>query len=167
MTVIIDGTAGITFPSGSGTQAAQSKVLQVVTATYGTQVSSTSGTYATTGLTASITPLFSTSKVAVFAMVSYQTLGNNTGLGLALYKGGSVLWNPSLAYSGGPYGAIYGSASALAGFIPLNYIDSPATTSSTTYAIYFASYNSTGVKVQPSDTTNNGQSSIILMEIAV
>jgi hypothetical protein len=166
MSVIIDGTAGITFPSGSGTQAAQSKVLQVVNATYGTQVSSTSGTYATTGLTASITPLFSTSKVAVFAMVSYQTLGNNTGLGLALYKGGSVLWNPSEAYSGGPYGAAYGSASALCGFIPLNYIDSPATTSSTTYAIYFASYNATGVRVQPSDTTNNGQSSIILMEIA-
>ena len=179
MSIILDGNIGLTYPdvTTQNTSAIISgklptaklpagSVLQVVTATYGTQVSSTSGTYATTGLTASITPTSSTSKVAIFAMVSYQTLGNNTGLGLALYKGGSVLWNPSLAYSGGPYGAAYGSASALAGFIPLNYIDSPATTSSTTYAIYFASYNATGVKVQPSDTANNGQSSIILMEIA-
>lgn len=140
-------------------------VLQVVQATTSTQTTSTSGTYATTTLTASITPSSASNKVAVFAMVSYQTLGNNTGLGLAIYKNGSVLWNPSLAYSGGPYGAAYGSATGLAGFIPVNYIDSPATTSSTTYAIYFASYNSTGVKVQPSDTANNGQSSIILMEI--
>ena len=150
--------ANVNMPVGS--------VIQVVSATYGTQVSSTSGTYATTGLTASITPSSSSSRVVIFSTVSYQTLGNNTGLGIALYKNGSVLWNPSEAYSGGPYGAAYGSASALTGFIPLNYIDSPATTSSTTYAIYFASYNSTGVRVQPSDAVNNSQSSIILMEIA-
>lgn len=159
----------INIPDVNGTfltTASVGTILQVVSATYATQVSSTSGTYATTGLTASITPSSATNKIAVFAMVSYQTLGNNTGLGLALYKGGSVLWNPSVAYSGGPYGAAYGSASALCGFIPLNYIDSPATTSSTTYAIYFASYNATGVRVQPSDAVNNSQSSIILMEIA-
>ena len=76
MTTIIDGTAGITFPVGTNPQDAPSKVLQVVQGTLLTATSTTSTSLVTTGLTASITPLFSTSKIAIFitAPVSYTHL---------------------------------------------------------------------------------------------
>ena len=75
MTVIIDGTAGITYPSGSGTQAAQAKVLQVVNADLNTFFSTTStfpiddtipqNTEGAQILTCAITPIFSTSKLII------------------------------------------------------------------------------------------------------
>ena len=76
MTTIIDGSAGITFPNGSNAQAAPSKVLQVVTANTSGAVSTTSTSYVDTGLSCSITPLFSTSKILI--MVNHnQPLKNN------------------------------------------------------------------------------------------
>ena len=62
MTTIIDGSAGITFPN-STVQASAGQVLQVVNATYSTSTGTSSSSYVDTGLTASITPKFSTSKI--------------------------------------------------------------------------------------------------------
>ena len=50
------------------------KVLQVVNATYSTDTSTTSTSYVDTGLTATITPLFSTSKVLV--LISQKIFAN-------------------------------------------------------------------------------------------
>ena len=75
MPTIIDGSLGITFPSGSGTQAAQAKVLQVVNAELNTFFSTTStfpiddtipqNTEGAQILTCAITPIFSTSKLII------------------------------------------------------------------------------------------------------
>ena len=75
MSLVLDGSAGVTFPTGSGIQGAQSKVLQVVSATYATTTSTSSTSLVNTGLTASITPKFSTSKVLVF--VTQQECANS------------------------------------------------------------------------------------------
>jgi hypothetical protein len=61
----------ITIPSGatltnSGTATGFGKVLQVVTATYSTQATTSSTTFADSGLTASITPSSASNKVLVF-----------------------------------------------------------------------------------------------------
>ena len=158
MTVIIDGTAGITF-NNSTIQASAGSVIQVVNATLSSDVSTSSSTPVTTGLSASITPKFSTSKVLI--LVGGGTIYNNGTTGqqvsLTIFKNGSNLVASnamSLAYS---------SLSALQVPISLTYYDSPATTSSTTYAVYFASTNTAG-SVQL--LLNNTKMSINLLEIA-
>jgi len=159
MALTLDGTAGITFPSGSGTQAAQSKVLQVVNATYSTEVTNSTSTYADTGLTASITPLFSTSKVLVFVEqngCNKQT--NDTFIRLQLLRGSTVLiqFEGVGGYTNNTTQNNFGGSSA-------SYLDSPSTTSSTTYKTQLQSAaNNATVSVQ----RNNSVSTITLMEIA-
>jgi len=165
MSLILDGTAGVTFPSGSGTQAAQSKVLQVVQITNNTQYSTTSTSFVSTALAASITPLFSTSKILV--IVNLACLYNptsNAGSGVALYKSGSQIFSPSGITGTGNY-AIYGSASGVLSPISFAYLDSPATTSSTTYTIYQSVYTS-GTSYINYTVTTAPTSTITLMEIA-
>jgi hypothetical protein len=135
MSVIIDGTAGITFPSGSGTQAAQSKVLQVVQAVWNTGAPSTTSTsFVTTGLAASITPLFSTSKVLIVVSTPITNTVVNGVTNLTVYRGGTNL-------GGNVNSALSSTSNTGSGYIwtpaSISYLDSPSTTSSTTYTLYF------------------------------
>jgi hypothetical protein len=97
----------------------------VVTAVNSTQFSTSSTSFVTTGFSASITPKFATSKIyAVSTMCWYGTgrvtlYRNSTNLGDSNY-GFFSLNNPS----------------AFEVSTALSYVDSPATTSSTTYTIY-------------------------------
>jgi hypothetical protein len=160
MSLILDGTAGVTFPSGSGTQAAQSKVLQVVNAAYSTQISTSTSTYVDTGLTATITPLFTTSKILI--LISLQGAGkdtNSTIINLRLLNGASVI----STYTTGSVGYTGTSAANYVGGNAYNYLDSPATTSSVTYKVQFCSgNNNAAVTLQNASSI----STITLMEIA-
>jgi len=163
MSIILDGTAGITFPSGSNPQAAPSKVLQVVSATYSTQVSNSTNTYADTGLTASITPLFSTSKILIFVSIagcSKQGSSAGNSIDLQLVRGSTSIlqFEGALGYTNSVL-AQYDNASA-------NYLDSPATTSATTYKVQFAAdANAANVLVQ-GPNNRIATSTMTLMEIA-
>jgi len=145
------GITKASMPSGS--------VLQVVNANYSTSTTNNTSTMASTGLTASITPLFSTSKILIVLSVSsIYKFTNNTGAILQLYRGGSNVFQ--FEYTGGANNSTntggYTSATT--------YLDSPATTSATSYTVYFASQqNNAGITVQQ----NGGSSTITLMEIAV
>ena len=158
MTTIIDGSLGITYPSGSGTQAAQSKVLQVVTNTVATNTSTSSGSYVTTGIAVSITPIFSTSKVLV-TITGGQCDYNATQAIFTIYRGST-----DLALNAYGFSCFYNSA---AGEMqtPLSgqYLDSPATTSSTTYTIYFKKGAGSGTVYIG---TNGNSVTISAMEIA-
>ena len=156
MAFTIDGTNGLTF-NNSTTQNSGGKVLQVVQGNTTTSVSTTAGPV-TTGLTASITPLFSTSKILVTANFGQiSTTVNSNGLGFFVYKNGSNLQKvgQNILY------ITAGHSNFIASFA-LQYTDSPATTSSTTYAIYFSSEQSGTVIVQ----RDSVPSYITLMEIA-
>ena len=136
MAVAINGTSGLTFNNAT-TQNSGGKVLQVVQGTTTTTVSTTSTTPVTTNLTATITPLFSTSKILIIASVQgiQKQAGNAmTGAMLSLYKNGSALLSNYAQYIG------YTNTSSinLIGSNSINYQDSPATTSATTYAIFLA-----------------------------
>ena len=157
MTTIIDGSAGITFPNGSNAQAAPSKVLQVVNATYATQSSTAGTSFVTTNLTASITPLFSTSKILILSTVNtFET--SNSGY-LTIYRGATNLGTGSAS----ALGQNYIGSGGINTTIVMNYLDSPATTSSTTYTVYMAN-NAGGSTIY---VHNNGiQGTITLMEIA-
>jgi hypothetical protein len=142
-------------------------VIQVVQAISTTTATTGSNSYSSTGFSASITPQSTTSKILVMAQLSFSTGGaTGAGIGFAIYRGATAIWVPAVADSGGPYGAAYSqAANGARGQTLLTYLDSPATTSTTAYNIYFAIRSSTGT-FNPTDNVNNGSSSLTLLEIS-
>lgn len=129
MTMILDGTAGVTFPvtagSFSAVQTSSARILQIIQSTYNTQGATTSNTFADTGISASITPSSSTSKILVFYNVGYLNQDTNLG-GLQLVRGATVLQT-----------SIRAASRDHASYFHNEYLDSPATTSATTYKVQF------------------------------
>ena len=126
MALILSGDTGVPasgMPTGS--------VIQTVTAAISTNASTTSSSAGATGLTASITPIATTSKILITTTIAgaYAT-GTGKELVFYLYKNGSSLVNY--------IGDIYVNGANIISTQSFNYIDSPSTTSSTTYAIYFS-----------------------------
>jgi hypothetical protein len=160
MSMIIDGTNGLTF-NNSTVQASAGSVLQVVSATYGTSASSSTTTLANTGLTATITPKFSTSKILV--IVSQNGLycpmnsGSSGGVKLTLNR------NSTLIATFSNQSALNNSNNPTVVNSSINYLDSPATVSATTYSTQFALYATAG---SCSVQVNGEISAITLMEIA-
>lgn len=134
-------------------------IIQVVNATYSVSTTTSSSTYADTGLTATITPTSATSKVLV--LINQAGCGkftNNTFLQLRLLRGSTVLSSFDL-----DAGYTNTTTAAQVGTCSTSYLDSPATTSSTTYKSQFASSNNVaGAVVQSSSAT----STITLIEVA-
>jgi hypothetical protein len=153
MTFIVDGTNGLTFPN-STVQASAGSVLQVVYATTTTATTTTANSYIATALTASIAPKFSTSKI--FIIVSGTSYGSATGTQttLKLYKNGSDI--------SGIMAQIYGGGSTVEAQANFSTMDTPSTTSSTTYTVYMANTTATGTAYFP----NGSSATMILMEIA-
>jgi hypothetical protein len=149
-------------PAGGG------KILQVVQATYGTSATSTSTSWADTGLSATITPASSGSRILIFVTQFYELFRNtgDAGGGIALLRGGTFIFGDEAASAPiSLYLSPGGSTSNyLQNVFQLAYVDSPSTTSATTYKTQFAvtsSANSGRMKVQ----LNSNDSSMILMEI--
>ena len=165
------GTVTVTLPAASGTMLTTASsgqsipkaalptgsVLQVVNATHSTQVTTTSSSFVTTNLTASITPTSSTSKIFVIATMPISTAANENGK-LTIYRNGSnIAPNTGL-------GVFQTSAVIYAG-LTIQLLDSPATTSSTTYAVFGSA--SGGSTVTFNTLLTGASSSVItLMEIA-
>ena len=134
-------------------------VLQVVNATYSTSTANSTNTPTDTGLTASITPTSATSKILVIVDQSgVSKNSSDTAVVIRLLRGASILATFSL-YAG----QTSSTATSTVGGCGINYLDSPATTSSTTYKTQFYSFSNTAqAQVQVAGET----SSITLMEIA-
>ena len=137
-------------------------MLQVVHASYSTQVASASTTYADTGLTATITPSATSSKVLVLVTQNGVTSDStaNNAVKLQLLRGASVM--TSITEIAGGAG---GAAMFIQGLtIGTSWLDSPATTSATTYKTQFARAAGSGtVYVQNGSATS--VSTITLLEI--
>lgn len=166
MTTIVDGTTGITFPSTisgvSATQQYSGRVLQVVQATTTSTTTTTSNSFVDTNLSASITPTSSSSKIFVLmSSVIYFTRGSSqTGAKMQLVRGSTNLITQTDS-------SLFGSGNGLTGIEVIQqpiiqYLDSPATTSSTTYKIQFAVNTSTTGYF----SWNGNSSYLTLMEIA-
>jgi hypothetical protein len=160
MSITLGGTnPAVTFPDGT-IQNTAGAVLQVVNANTTTPVSTTSTTYVDVGLSASITPKFATSKILIIGTVEgIKTAAINTGVKVSLYKGTSAtILSTPVAYAGFNTSSTDNNTCA-----SVSYLDSPATTSSTTYAFAFLRNTGSGnVDVQ----NNAAMSTITLMEIA-
>jgi hypothetical protein len=162
----VAGTTVLDLPAVSGTiltttSPKAGNVIQVVNATYSTQVTNSTSTYADTGLTATITPSSSSSKILV--LVNQTAISRGTGnvssqLYMKLLRNSSDLSVFLQAWSYNAASAYFPSAAA-----SICYLDSPATTSATIYKTQFQNgANAAIVTVQEQNST----STITLMEIA-
>ena len=178
MTFVVDGTNGLTFNDAT-TQASTAtnasnissgtlgkarlptgSVLQVVSATYATQVTNSTTTLTDTGLTVTITPSSATSKIFCVANIAGIYNGGNANIGtkLQLQRNGSNI-NQFAIYAN--YSGFGGNMLTSAG---TNYLDSPATTSATIYKVQFSKSDPTAGTT--SVQQNSDVSSITVMEIA-
>lgn len=171
----VAGTTTLTLPTANGTlittgSSGQSipkaalptgSVLQVVQATYTAYDSTTSTAYVPSGLNASITPNFSTSKILVYVCTNGYTDAANLQMNMTIYRNAT-----NLIAQG--EGVIYSSSGAVQAPYSLLYLDSPATTSSTTYTPYFKNTGNSAGTVYFNIPHAGGQTTatIVLMEIA-
>jgi len=134
-------------------------VLQVVQTTSNTSFQTSSTSFQASGFTATITPKFATSKILVTVVTTnYVQAGDvNTS---TIYRGGTNLGGgPS---SGFQWNRLRGGTDLQFPMV-INYLDSPATTSATTYQTYIKSNAGSAVETNsPSATT----ATFTLMEIA-
>ena len=132
------------------------KVLQVVQGSTTTAVQHATS-YGDTNLSASITPSSSSNKVLIMIQQHCFT-GGNSGGSIKLLRGSTSIYTPAESY------AFYGDGSSLdlRNYHSFNFLDTPSTTSATTYKTQGISYNSTAFKTQ-----GNGFTSFItLMEVS-
>lgn len=130
------------------------------------------GTQAVTGLSASITPRKTSNKILV--AVTLNACTNNNQSGILVYRNGSVtsFRGDTASNRGRVASGVHYIASNLIAPSSLTYIDSPASTSSQTYAVYVTTDGNTSVYVNYTiaDTDNSAylraSSSIVLMEVS-
>ena len=153
-----------TFLRGDSSWAAAGggKVLQVVAATHGTQVTNTSSTLADTGLTAALTPAATSSKILVYGGMNGCRKDGSTGLGLALCqdKGSGFSCFQNTFEGLGGYDA--GSGTVMFGGVTFGALQSPDTTSEVTYKVQLKSTLNTGTAYT---NGSNAISWMILVEI--
>ena len=149
-----------TIPSGniatsSLAAAATGKVLQVVQESDSTQLSTTSTSLVDVGLSASITPSSSSNKVLIIVDAQGQ-MGSNTGWGNSIVKGSTAIFQTN-NYSNYDSGATQTNTRS-----SYCYLDSPSTTSATTYKLQVRVYNPGTVLMNES----SNPTTMTLMEIA-
>ena len=157
-----------TLATGNGgtgaTSFAPGKILQIVNGTHSSEKNSSTSTYATTGVTASITPSSSSNTILVTVHISGVAKfgGTGTGVGLKVFRGTATSdpeinffsWRAGNTADNGNYN-FCGSCST-------TFSDSPSSTSAVNYTVFFNSKDNTSTaRIQDENTT----STITLMEI--
>jgi hypothetical protein len=149
-------------PAGGG------KVLQVVSATTTTDTTIASATLTDTTITATITPTLATSKVLILITAQFKQFRNSGGftfIAAELLRGATSIadWNKTDADEFDGFQISPSSANAYKSTTTsIIYLDSPATTSATTYKLQARGYDgSVSVDFQQ----NGAVSTITLLEI--
>ena len=172
MAIILDGNIGVTYPDVTTqntsaviggklptTRLPAGSVLQVVNGTTTTTTSTSGTTLIDTNLSASITPTSATSKILVLVNhYECAVVTALTGIKFQLLRGATAI---GTNYSTSSVG--YGAQTENYFNVSMMVLDSPATTSSTTYKTQFARISGSGTVYVQVDST---LSTITLMEIA-
>ena len=133
------------------------RVLQVVADSNSTQTFTNGTNYVNTGLTATITPQFSTSKILILVSQNGLLKVNDTSMGLRLVRGATVISQIGLSLMRTDSAAVNATSAST------SYLDSPATTSATTYFTQFNSKNNIAETLVQYEST---MSTIVLLEIS-
>jgi len=130
------GTTGQVLAVSGGvpawTTAAGAKALQIVAATTTTRVNTTSTSYVSTGLSVSITPSATSSKILLIACGPLYQTGRNVVSQFRFTRGGSEIASYKAAQTSTTL-----NADEFMFPLSYSYVDSPSTTSSTTYVLEF------------------------------
>jgi hypothetical protein len=154
-TLVADSTASTGLKWATASSGA---VVQVKSMSTTTVASTTSSTFQDSNLTLSITPTSASNKILVLTTVNgiiRTTTLSGVGLRIVRTTTGISTFETNLMYANTAGGTFLASSANA-------YLDSPATTSATTYKVQFRSVNNTdSVSVQQ----GNEQSSLVLMEV--
>jgi len=155
------GSAWAALGGGGG-----GKVLQVVQAQTSTAVSISTTTFTDSGLSASITPTLNTSKILVMVTQNVNSYRSNeiNSTRVKIVRGATDVWNAPTANSFGTYSGGSTPATELRAFQTYIYLDSPATTSSTTYKTQYRCNDTTGGP-EVGLNYNGNIATMVLMEI--
>jgi hypothetical protein len=160
MTVGNGDITGITRGAIESTAIGSGAVLQVVQGVLSSGPMTTSTSYSDTGLTVSISPTSTTSKILVLATVLSSAAGSqgvNSSTSWNIVRNSTQLievFQRTYSYAGG---GIYTSMPTACSFL-----DSPSTTSSTTYKVQFKCNSAANMYVNG----DGGSSVITVVEIA-
>jgi len=161
---IVDGAVtSAKLASGTG-----GKVLQVVTATHSTTVTQTASSYATSGLSAAITPASTSNKVLVLTSSVVHTFAdgqNSSGRRalVGLFRGTVSGTKLQEHYSG--MNVASGTTSTFPqswNTVAFSHLDSPSTTSAQTYTVGISGDGACDIAAQP----DSDMSTITLLEVA-
>lgn len=151
-------------------------VVQVVQYNYTGSTSIATGTYVALPITATITPMSTSSKILVRCVVHVGATGGNEGLHGRLYRNGSVVpiygdvsgSKDQAWFHCGAHSSAYEQYPAMA-----EYLDSPASSGALTYTIYarghsasYPIYINSNEGDYDTQYTSRTVSSITLMEVA-
>jgi hypothetical protein len=155
---VASGVPSWAAPTGGG------KLLQLVQGSYSTATTITTTTMTDTGLSLSITPTSATSKILVMInqLYKFDIAGNEQGHSMRILRGATEVYATGSSQTAG---YLYGNTLTSLGsgaITPLCYLDSPATTSSTTYKTQGRLQTASGSCIYQ---INSGTSIITLMEI--
>jgi hypothetical protein len=134
--------------------------VQVIGATSSTQVSTTSSTYVDSNLTVTITPTSASNRVLILVSSCFETYRAGAScIGFAaLFRGATQITGDA-----GNLGINIGSSNETETFSQFNlaYLDSPATTSATTYKVQVKGVSGTRIRTNSANTVG----SIIAIEV--
>jgi len=144
------------------------KVLQVVTATTSTSVTQTANSYATSGLSASITPSSSSNKVLVITSSAISTFGDGSNSSgrvapVGLFRG-TVAGTKIQEHKSGISMISAATSTNFRSYNTVSFVvfDSPSTTSAQTYTVGISGDGATDILAQG----DSNISTITLLEIA-
>ena len=156
-------TSGLTKTGGFG------KILQVVSQNLTTQMSTASTSYVDSGLTASITPSATSSKILILINIGVSISGDHNGY-LKLLRDSTEINSGS----GGDNNSLFGvnGNSTASRYAPMmeacNFLDSPSTTSAITYKVQVRSHSGSFtmyINRRSNDTNFGVASNITLVEV--
>ena len=140
-------------------------VLQVVSETSVAVVNTSStSAYVTTGLTAAITPSSSSSKILVLFNASMFNNLNASNAIVTVFRG--TVSGTNLGAAGYGFGSCYGDSALVKNTVAGSYLDSPSTTSATTYTVGMKTSGATTGDISSYFNVGAEKSVLTLMEIA-
>ena len=181
------GTFEIKAPSSSGntrvltlpdtgnatvltTDTSVGKILQVVSTTKtDTASTTTSGSWVDiSGLSVAITPSATSSKIFIILSIGSVSSGGGYSVGFKLLRDSTPVGNAASTAKQSGIGNAYAGSQDYLQTIATNFLDSPNTTSATTYKVQWRNSSGTSYLGQytGNSTEYNGSSTITVMEVA-
>ena len=147
-------------PTGGG-----GGIIQVVGTQNTTQVSSTTTSLTSptdSGMSVTITPKFTTSKILVMINASIRGDGNNAYVNAMIKRNGTLIDYNSATYKG----MLDYAFNHKAGHSSWNFFDSPNSTSALTYGFFFSRYGGSGTAYFNNNGGDLSCSTMTAMEIS-